>query len=308
MIQLVLKRAIASFLTLAALMAATFALLRFAPGGPFDTDRAWPPEVKANIEKRYELDLPVPVQFFHWARGAIHGDLRESFEYIDRPVTEIIAEGLPVSTGIGLLALALSLIIGVPLGALAASKKNGVLDRISTFVLLSGISLPPFLVAGVLILIFSLDLQWLPPALLDGPSSLVLPVITLALRPLVLIARLTRVSMLEALRTDYVRTAESKGLASAKIIFKHALKNSLIPVVTTLGPITAGLVTGSFLVEVIFQLPGIGKHFVQAVLNRDYPLVMGITLIYGAILIASNLAVDLAYGWIDPRIRFEELG
>lgn len=306
MIRFIVQRAVVSFLTLAALMALTFVLLRFAPGGPFDSDRAWPPEVKANIERRYELDRPVLVQFLHWAKSAAHGDLRESFQYLDQPVSGIIAESLPVSVGLGGLALFFSILIGIPAGAWAAWKRGAVFDRLSTFFLLAGISIPPYLIAGVLILYFSLHLGWFPPALLDGPMSLVLPVFTLALRPIVLIARLTRVSMIETLGLDFIRTAESKGVPPALIVFKHALKNSLIPVVTTLGPIAASLVTGSFLVEVIFELPGLGKHFVQAVLNRDYPLVMGVTLVYGVILIASNLVVDLLYGWIDPRIRVEE--
>jgi oligopeptide transport system permease protein len=305
MIEFVLKRGLVALVTLFALMAVTFVLLRYAPGGPFDTDRAWPPEVQANINRRYELDRPVSVQFFHWVEGAVHGDFRESFQYIDRSVSSIIAESLPVSMGLGVLALFVSIGVGIPAGAFAAWKRGRAFDRASTFLLLAGISIPPYLVAGVMILYFSLHLGWFPPALLDSPSSLVLPVFVLALRPIVLIARLTRVSMIETLGLDYIRTAESKGVPPFFVIFKHALKNSVIPVVTTLGPIAANLVTGSFLVEVIFNLPGIGKHFVQAVLNRDYPLVMGVTLVYGVILISCNLLVDVLYGVIDPRIRVE---
>jgi oligopeptide transport system permease protein len=171
---------------------------------------------------------------------------------------------------------------------------------------IAGVSLPSYLVASLLILVFSFWLQWLPPALWDGPSSWILPAVTLGSRPLAIVARLTRASMLEALQSDYIRTAYSKGLPTTSVIFKHALKNSLIPVITVLGPVAAGLVTGSFLVEVVFQIPGIGRHFVQAVINRDYPLVMGVTLVYGVVLLGSNLLVDLAYGVIDPRMRVSD--
>lgn len=306
MLSFVLKRCLGALPTLWLLSTLTFFLLRLAPGGPFDTDRVWPPEIKANIERKYELDQPVYIQYAHWLRDVAHGDLRESFQYLGRPVTEIIGQALPTSFALGSLALAFAVGLGIPAGALAAWKRGSWLDTSAVFLSVAGVSLPSFLVASILILVFSLWLKWFPPALWDGPSSWVLPAVTLGSRPLAIIARLTRASMLEALQADYIRTAYGKGLAPAAVIFKHALRNSLIPVITVLGPLAAGLVTGSFLVEIVFQIPGIGRHFVQAVINRDYPLVMGVTLVYGVVLLASNLAVDLAYGVIDPRMRVQD--
>ena len=300
-----IQRLIIAVPVLLLLAALTFFLLRLAPGGPFDGDVVWPPEVQANILKKYELDQPVIVQFSHWIRDVAQGDLRESFQYLGRPVTEIIGEALPSSMLLGSLALLLACIGGGLLGSVAAWKQNTWLDHTAMFVAISGISLPTYLVATVLILVFSLWLGWFPPALWEEPSSIILPVITLAWRPLAMIARLIRTTMIETFSADYVRTAYSKGMTDSAVIFKHVLKNSLIPVITLLGPITASLVTGSFLVEIVFQVPGIGKHFVQAVINRDYPLVMGVTLVYGVILIFCNLVVDIAYAVIDPRIRLK---
>jgi oligopeptide transport system permease protein len=306
MLKFALKRFLGALPTLWLLATLTFFLLRLAPGGPFDTDRAWPPEVQANIERKYGLDKPIVAQYAQWLADLARGDLRESFQYLGRPVTEIISQSLPTSFALGGMALLFAAGLGIPLGAIAAWKRGTWLDSSAVFVAIAGVSLPSYLVASLLILVFSFWLQWLPPALWDSPASWVLPTITLGSRPLAIVARLTRASMLEALQSDYIRTAYSKGLSSSQVIFKHALRNSLIPVITVLGPVAAGLVTGSFLVEVVFQIPGIGRHFVQAVINRDYPLVMGVTLVYGAVLLASNLVVDLAYGVIDPRVRAME--
>ena len=298
-----LRRILSAVPTLFLLTTITFFMLRLAPGGPFDTDRVFPPEVQEAINAKYELNKPVSVQFTHWITAAAHGDLNESFQYVGRPVTEIIRETLPTSVMLGLIALIFAVVIGIPLGCIAAWKQNTWLDSTAMFVAVSGVSLPSYLIASVLVLVFSLQLGWLPPALWEGPSSAVLPVITLGFRPMAIIARLTRASMIESLSSDYVRTAYAKGLSIYPVIFKHALKNSLIPVLTIMGPLGANLVTGSFLVEIVFQIPGLGKHFVAAVMNRDYPLVMGVTLVYGIVLIFSNLAVDLACAVADPRIR-----
>jgi oligopeptide transport system permease protein len=306
MLSFVLKRCLGAIPTLWLLSTLTFFLMRLAPGGPFDTDRVWPVEIKANIERKYELDQPVYVQYSHWLRDLVHGDLRESFQYLDRPVTEIIGQSLPTSFGLGLLALLFAVTLGVPAGAIAAWKQGTWLDSSAVFLSVAGVSLPSYLLASILIMVFSLWLRWFPPALWDSPSCWVLPMITLGSRPLAIIARLTRASMLEAFQSDYIRTAYGKGLPPHVVVFKHALRNSLIPVVTVMGPIAAGLVTGSFLVEIVFQIPGIGRHFVQAVINRDYPLVMGVTLVYGIVLLISNIVVDLAYGIIDPRMRGSE--
>ena len=303
MMVFIFRRVLGAIPTLFFLALLTFFMLRLAPGGPFDTDRAWPPEIQANINHQYELDQPVATQFLHWLKDVAHGNLRESFQYIGRPVSEIIAGSLPTSLLLGGLALGLALLIGVPLGCIAASRQNTLWDSSAMFLAIAGVSLPSYLIASILILVFSLDLGWFPPALWDQPSSAVLPVITLALRPMAIVARLTRASMLEALSSDYIRTAYSKGLARRSVVFKHALKNSVIPVLTVMGPVAANLVTGSFLVEMVFQIPGLGRHFVQAMINRDYPLVMGVTLVYGVILMGTNLIVDVIYGIVDPRIR-----
>ncbi len=303
MLSYALRRVAGAVPTLLLLATLTFFTLRLAPGGPFDTDRAFPPEVQANINAKYELDLPVASQFFNWLCDVARGNLRESFQYLGRPVAEIISETLPVSCVLGFWSLLFALGMGIPLGCVAAWARGTWLDASAMFIAVSGVSLPSYLVASLLVLVFSLHLGWFPPALWEDTSSMVLPVVTLGFRPMAIIARLTRAAMIEALSADYIRTAYGKGLSTTKVIFKHALKNSLIPVLTVLGPIAANLVTGSFLVEIVFQIPGLGKHFVTAVMNRDYPLVMGVTLTYGTILIVSNLTVDLACAWADPRIR-----
>ena len=299
------NRLIQTFVTLLFLVTATFFLLRLAPGGPFDGDKVWPAEIQANIQAKYGLDKPLLTQFFSWTGDLIHGDLRESFHYMGTPVTEIISESLPTSLKLGGLALLISVVGGLFLGLLSAWKRGTFLDFSSMMVAVSGITLPSYLVATLLVLFFSSYLGWVPPALWEDKKSMILPTITLALRPMAIIARMTRTSLLEVMHADFIRTAYSKGLPEKRVIFKHALKNSLIPIITLLGPIAASLITGSYVVETIFQIPGMGQYFITSVVDRDYPLVMGMTLTYGLILILCNLLVDLAYGWIDPRIRLE---
>ncbi len=308
MISFLVKRLLQASATLAFLIVATFFLLRLAPGGPFDGEKVWPAEVKANIDAKYGLDRPLPVQFLEWCRDLARGDLRDSFHYIGTPVRDIISDALPPSLILGGWALLISVVAGVLLGVLSAWKRGTWLDFSAMFVAVSGITLPTFLIATLLILLFSSTLGWLPPALWEDRKSMILPVLTLSFRPLAIIARMTRTSLLEVLHADYIRTAHSKGLSEARVLFKHALRNSLIPVVTLLGPITASLITGSYVVETIFQIPGLGTHFVTSVIDRDYPLVMGMTLVFGSVLILCNLVVDLTYGLIDPRIRLEREG
>jgi len=305
MIQFLFKRLVQSFVTLAFLATATFFLLRLAPGGPFDGDKVWPPEIQANIEAKYGLNRPIYTQFFSWVDDLAHGDLRESFHYIGTPVTEIISDATTPSLILGFSALLIAVIFGLLLGVLSAWKRGTFWDFSSMFIAIAGITLPSYLVATLLVLLFSTYLGWLPPALWEDKASMILPIITLALRPLAIIARMTRTTLLEILHSDYIRTAYSKGLNDSTVLFKHALKNALIPVITLLGPITASLITGSYVVETIFQIPGLGQYFITSVINRDYPLVMGMTLMFGGILIVCNLLVDLAYSWIDPRMRIE---
>lgn len=300
-----ISRALSSVTTLVVLIVAVFFLLRVAPGGPFDAERAWPPEIQANIEKRYGLDQTLIEQFQSWAWDLARGDLRESFQYLDRPVSEIISQSLTVSALLGFSALFLAIALGLPLGIASALKPNHPIDHLCVTLAVAGVSLPTFLVASLFVLVFSLKLGWFPPALLETPSSYFLPILTLSFRPLSMIARMTRTTLRETLGEDYIRTAIGKGAPPFRVVTRHALKNALIPVVTLLGPVTASLVTGSFLVEVVFQLPGLGKHFVGSILNRDYPLALGATLTYGVVLLSVNLLVDFIYGFLDPRIRLK---
>lgn len=306
MITYVIKRILGAVPTLLILMTLTFFIMKVVPGGPFDQERALPPEVQANLDAKYHFDEPVWKQYMRYLGDLAKGDLGPSYRYMGgRTVNEIIKETLPVSAEIGFFAIILAVVVGIPIGVMSAAKKNTWLDFSAMFLAIAGVSLPNFLVASFLILIFSVYLGWLPPALWEDWHSLVLPVITLAVRPIALIARLTRASVIETLHTDYVRTAESKGLDSRTVLFKHALRNALVPVVTLLGPLVAAVITGSFVVEMIFALPGLGKHFVGAVIDRDYTLIMGVTLVYGIIVVGCNLIVDVLYVWLDPRIRID---
>ncbi len=303
MIGYVSKRLFEAGLTVFAIATVTFLLLRFLPGGPFDRDKALPPEVMANINAKYHLDKPMLEQYGIYIGNLLQGDLGESYKFIGRGVTEIIAESLPNSFKLGFYALLISFILGIPLGLYAASKHNTLSDNLAMFFSISGVALPSFLVAAVLIVIFSFGLGWFPPALWNSPIHYVLPVVCLGIRPIGIIARLTRSSVLDVIRSDFIRTARAKGLAEQVVLYKHVLRNSLIPVLTMSGPLVAGLLSGSFVIEIIFAVPGMGKHFVQSVTNRDYPLILGLTLLYAVMLIAANLIVDLLYAVIDPRIK-----
>ncbi len=238
-----------------------------------------------------------------YLKGVATLEFGESYKYIGRSVGDIIAESFPASFVLGIYSFALSFIIGIPLGLFAASKHNTWWDSITMGVAISGVALPNFLVGSVLIIVFSYYLGVLPPAMWDSPLHYILPVVTLGIRPAAFIARLTRSTVLDVIRADYIRTARSKGLSQFTVLYKHVLKNSLIPVLTYSGPLLAGILSGSFVIEVLFAVPGIGKHLVQSVTNRDYPLILGLTLLYSVLLVLSNLIVDLLYSFFDPRIR-----
>jgi oligopeptide transport system permease protein len=306
MIPFILQKALQAAITLCVLLTGTFFLVRLAPGGPFDGDKVWPEDVQRLILEKYGLDLPLYQQFYRWLSDLAHGNLRESFHFIGTPVTEIIALAIPPSLTLGLYSLGLSVVLGGILGVVAAWKRGTFWDTSATLISVAGMTLPSYLLATLLVLFFSSYLNWLPPALWEDPRSMILPILTLSLRPTAVIARMVRTSMLESLQADYIRTALAKGLEDRRVLFKHALKNSLIPVITLLGPITASLITGSYVVEIVFQIPGLGQYFITSVLNRDYPLVMGMTLTYGIVLIFCHWMVDILYGWIDPRIRTRE--
>jgi oligopeptide transport system permease protein len=298
----ILKRLLDAIPTLLTLVAVAFFMIRLAPGGPFDSEKRLPPQVEQNLRAAYHLDEPLPQQFLRYLGNLARGDFGPSFQYRDRTVTELIAAGFPVSLRIGALALAVALVAGMALGAVAALRQNQPADHLAMGVAMTGISVPNFVLAPLLVLVFAVGLGWLPAGGLDeGFRSLVLPVLTLALTQVAYIARLTRGSLVEVLRSNFVRTARAQGLPLSTILFRHALKPALIPVASYLGPAAAGLITGSVVVEQVFGLPGLGRYFVTGALNRDYTLVMGIVVFYGALIILCNLVVDLLYGWLDPR-------
>lgn len=298
-----LKRVAEALVTLFVIATLTFILLRVMPGGPFDAEKVLPAEIKANIEKKYGLDQPPLIQYVNYLKGVATLEFGESYKYIGRSVGDIISESFPASFVLGMYAFALSFLIGVPLGLFAASRHNSWWDTITMGVAISGVALPNFLVGSVLIMIFSYKLNILPPAMWDSPIHFILPVVTLGIRPAAFIARLTRSTVLDVIGADYIRTAKSKGLSNFTVLYKHVLKNSLIPVLTYSGPLLAGILSGSFVIEILFAVPGIGKHLVQSVTNRDYPLILGLTLLYSVLLVVSNLIVDLLYSFFDPRIR-----
>jgi oligopeptide transport system permease protein len=309
-----------AMVTLFVIATFTFLMLRLLPGGPFDEEKVLPPLVKANIEKRYGLDKPLFEQYSSYLGGLIRGEFGYSYKYEGRSVNEIIANALPVSMTLGFYSLLLAFAIGIPIGVFAAGRHGTAADSLSMVVAISGISLPSFLVAPILIYIFSFGWpinrlapefhQWLldydillPPALWHSPMHYVLPVVTLGIRPAAFIARLTRTSVLDVIKSDFVRTARAKGLSERLVLFQHVLRNSLVPVLSYAGPLVAGILSGSFVVEIIFAVPGIAKHFVQSVFNRDYPLVMALTLVFAMMLILANLVVDILYKVVDPRIE-----
>lgn len=305
----VFKRLIEAAVVTFVIATLTFLLLRFLPGGPFDAEKALPPEIKANIEAHYGLDQPISTQYFSYIGGLLKGDLGESYKYIGRPVSQIIGETLPISFQLGFYSLLLAFAIGVPIGVFAASKHNSWADNAVMILAISGVALPSFIVGPVLVMIFCFGVPFaslkgfLPPALWEAPDHYLLPVVTLGLRPAAIIARMTRSSMLDVISSDFVRTARAKGLGEFWILYKHVLRNSLIPVLSLSGPLVAGVLSGSFVVEIIFGIPGMGKHLVQSVTNRDYPLILGITLIFSVMLVLANLIVDLLYTAVDPRIK-----
>ncbi|MCA9565742.1 MAG: ABC transporter permease, partial [Myxococcales bacterium] len=295
------KRLLWAVPVLLVVLTATFFLLRMVPGGPYDREKALPPAVEANLLARADLDQPMTTQYLRFVSRTLRGDLDWSMKYPDRRVSEVLVEAFPVSLALGFLAAVLALIGGVVTGCLAAVRRGKLLDQGITFAAALGFSLPSFVLGTVLILFFALSLGWLPPGLWEGPSYYVLPAVTLAAAPAAFVAQLTRSGMIDTLAADYVRTAKAKGASPARVVFRHALRNALGPVLTVMGPIVAWLITGSFIVEFIFSIPGLGRHFVSAVINRDYTLVMGTTLVYAVVVVLANLGVDLAYGLVDPR-------
>jgi oligopeptide transport system permease protein len=259
----------------------------------------------ANIKAKYHLDKPVPEQYLMYMDRLVHGDLGVSYKYVSRTVNDILCDAFPVSLELGGMALLLAIIVGVPLGTIAAVRRGTATDWVAMFVSTMGVSLPSFLNGALLIFVFGLWLKILPVALWENWRNMILPAVTLAVGPTAYLSRLTRASVLDVLNKDYVRTARSKGLSEPNTVVKHVLRNALVPVATVLGPLTAALITGSFVVEYIFAIPGMGRFFITAVSNRDYDLIIGTTLIYAVLLIIANTIVDIVYQILDPRIRME---
>ena len=303
MIRLVLTRLVGALLVTFCVATFGFLALRKAKGGPFDAEKALPKEIELNIRRTYHLDWPLWRQYTHYLGGLARGDLGWSLKRPGTTVNEIIAENFPQSLRLGLAALGFALVFGVGLGVWAAARQNRWQDHGAMAAALVGISIPAFVLGPLLILLFSLELGWLPPARWEGARSMVLPALTLGLIYMGTIARLTRAGMLETIRQDYVRTARAKGLGEGLVIWKHALRLGILPVVTYLGPATAFLVTGSIVIETIFQIPGLGFYLVGSVVDRDYTTLAGVMVFYSVFLVLLNLVVDLAYGLLDPRIR-----
>ena len=296
-------RLLEALITIFIVASITFLLLRMLPGGPFDQEKTLAPEIQANISAKYHLDKPLYWQYAHYMKGLLRGYLGESYKYTDRNISDILKDSLPISIQLGIYALILAFALGIPLGIFAAQKQNRWEDRTAMILSISGVSLPSFVIAPLFILIFAFYLGWLEPALWEGTLFYILPAFVLGIRPASVIARLTRSSILDAVSSDYVRTGRAKGLNESTLFYRHILKNAFLPVLTFSAPLIAGILTGSFIIEKIFAIPGLGQHFVNSVTNRDYPLILGTLLVYSVLLIFSNLIVDLLYTYFDPRIK-----
>lgn len=305
MLRFILLRFLWAIPTLLLVIVLAFLMVHVAPGGPFDAERALPPDIEANIARAYHLDEPLPQQFRRYLGGVLKGDLGPSYRYRDYTVAELIGNAIPVSLKLGVIAMALALVAGVVAGTTAALRRNSIADRLTMALAMTGISIPVFVIAPVLILFFSVQLQWLPASWSGSVSGwrFLLPVVALALPQIAYIARLTRASMIEVLGSDYIRTARAQGLGTAAIVRYHAIKPAMLPVLSYMGPAIAAILTGSVVVEEIFGIPGVGQFFVRAALNRDYTVVLGIVIFYATLVITLNFLVDVLYGFLDPRIR-----
>ena len=308
MTKFVIRRFIGLFPTLFIIITLSFFIVRAAPGGPFDREKRLPPEIMRNIEKKYNLDEPLIMQYGRYMLDILRGDLGPSFSYNDHDVNFFIFSSLPKSLILGSIALGIAVVIGIGVGMISSVRQNTWVDYTAMSFAVIGITVPLFVIGPVLMYFLALKLNWLPTSGWvtgqHGWVTIIMPVITLSLPYFAYIARLSRASILEVLRSDYVRTARAKGLREIVIMFKHVLKGALLPVVSYLGPAFAGIITGSVVVERIFRIPGLGQFFVQAAFNRDYTLLMGTVIVYSVILIIMNFVVDILYGFLDPRISY----
>ena len=303
MLKFISMRVVSTIITLFIVLTATFFLMFLVPGGPFLSERSTAQLVEI-MNKKYGLDKPVIVQYENYLKNALQGDLGVSLKRKGYSIVEILAEKFPVSARLGSVAIVIALFIGIPAGVLAAYKRNTILDRIIMVICTLGYSLPSFIVSVSLLYIFGWYLKLLPTIGLDKPANYIMPVFALSLSPICYITRLMRSSILDIQGQDYLKTARAKGLPEQIVLFKHALKNAVIPVITYLGPMITGVLTGSFVIEKIFSVPGLGKFFIDSITGRDYPMIMGTTIFFAAVLIMANLLVDVLYKVIDPRIKY----
>jgi dipeptide transport system permease protein len=301
-----IKRFVAMIITLWLIITGTFFLMHSVPGSPFNEERTTNEAIQKNLESYYQLDKPLLVQYGNYLKALVQFDLGPSIKKSSQTVNDMLGRGFPVSFELGFYTLILAVISGITLGVLAALRHNGMVDYLAMSIAVLGISVPNFVMATLLIQQLAVNIPIFPVATWSSPKHMVLPILALATGPMAIIARLTRTSMLEVLTQDYIRTAKAKGLSPVKIVFKHALRNALLPVVTVLGSLAASILTGTFVIEKIFAIPGMGKYFVDSINNRDYPVIMGTTVFYSAILILMLFLVDLAYGVLDPRIKLHK--
>ena len=306
MARYVLRRIGSALVILWVIISITFVLMHAIPGGPFTSEKKLPPQVKGSIEAKYHLDDPLWKQYGDYIGGVVTGDLGPSYKYEGRSVNDIIGESFPVSAQLGLLALCVAVVGGITAGAISAMRPNGIIDYAITFVSTLGISVPTFIIGAVLVYVVGFELGWLPVAMWRGPSYMILPVLTLAAQPMAFIARLTRSGLLDVYQQEYIRTARAKGLGAWNILIRHALGNAILPVITYIGPLAASLLTGSFIVETIFAIPGLGQYFVTSIYNRDYTVILGVTVFYSTLIVVLNIIVDMIYPIIDPRVTTEK--
>jgi oligopeptide transport system permease protein len=299
----IFQRVWTSAVTLFVVITVTFFLMRAIPGGPFTDEKAIPPQILTKVLERYHMNDPIHIQYFHYLQSLARFDLGPSFRYEGMSVNDLIRNSFPISLLIGSMAILIALGIGIPAGIVSALRRGGWQDKTAMVVATLGITIPNYVIATLMVYVFAYRLGIVTVGFWEGFSTAVLPAITLAGYPTAFISRLTRSSMLEVIQQDYIRTARSKGLRERTVVYIHALKNAVIPVITYLGPLAAGILTGSFVVEQIYGVPGLGTFFVTSIQNRDYTTIMGVTVFYSALLVSLNLLVDICYGFIDPRIK-----
>lgn len=305
MLRFIARRLLQMVPVLLVIATLTFFMIRLAPGGPFSGEKNIPPEIQKNLDAYYGFNLPVHRQFLRWLNNAVRGDLGPSSRYSNRTVNELIAESFPISAELAFWSLLIALTLGLTAGMIASLRPNTAADYIASSFAMVGISIPNFVLGPLLVLVFALKFHWLRVSGWEEPTDRVLPALTLGAAYAAYIARLTRGGMLEILSQDFIRTARAKGASNLRVIFQHALRGGLLPVVSYLGPTAAGLLTGSFVIETIFQIPGLGRYFVNAAFNRDYTMVLGAVLFYAILIVVFNLIVDLVLAWMNPKLKLE---